>query len=58
MKLKHLMWIVTTVVAIVAMAAGVAVFVSRYLNTKKDMDYIECECEPDPDIVLDGEDAE
>ena len=58
MKFKHLMWIVTAVVGIVAMAAGVAVFVNRYLNTKKNMDYIECECEPDPDIVLDAEDAE
>ncbi|MEE1026759.1 MAG: hypothetical protein U0L55_07125 [Acutalibacteraceae bacterium] len=53
MKLKHFMWIITAVVAIVAMAAGVAVFVNRYLSAKKDMDYIECDCEPDPDIILD-----
>ena len=58
MKFRTLMWIIAAAVAVVAMAAGVAVFVNRYLNTKKNTDYIECECEPDPDIVLDGEDAE
>lgn len=53
MKFRTIMWIITGAVAIVAMAAGVAVFVNRYLNTKKDMDYIECECEPDPDVTFD-----
>ena len=53
MKLRTIMWIVAAGVAIIAMAAGVAVFVNRYLNTKKDMDYIECDCEPDADLLLD-----
>ena len=53
MKFRTIMWIITGAVAIVAMAAGVAVFVNRYLSAKKDMDYIECDCEPDPDIILD-----
>ena len=53
MKFRTLMWIIAAAVAVVAMAAGVAVFVNRYLNTKKDMDYIECDCEPVPDVLLD-----
>ena len=53
MKFRTLMWIITAAVAVVAMAAGVAVFVNRYLNTKKDLDYIECDCECDPDEILD-----
>ena len=55
MKFKHLMWIITAAVAVTAMAAGVAVFINRYLNHKKDIDYIECDCEPDPDFLLDEE---
>ena len=53
MKFRTIMWIITAAVAVVAMAAGVAVFVNRYLNTQKDMDYIECDYDPDPDVVLD-----
>ena len=53
MRFRTIMWIVAAAIAIIAMAAGVAVFVNRYLNTKKDMDYIECDCEPDLDLTLD-----
>lgn len=53
MKLRHIMWILAAVVAVTAMAAGVAVFINRYLNHKKDVDYIECDCDEDPDVLLD-----
>ena len=53
MKFRTLMWIIAAAIGVVAMAAGVAVFVNRYLNTKKDMDYIECECDSDPDVLFD-----
>lgn len=56
MKLKTFIWIIVAAVAVIGVAAGVTVLINRYLNTKKDMDYIECECEPDPDVV--EEDAE
>ncbi|MEE1048307.1 MAG: hypothetical protein U0M60_12915 [Clostridia bacterium] len=55
MKPRHIIWIITGVIAAVAISAGVAVLVNRYLNRKKDMDYIECDCEPDPDIVDEAE---
>lgn len=51
MKLKHLMWIITALVAVVTVAAGVAVLVNRYLNSKKELDYIECDCEEDDDLI-------
>ena len=41
MKLRHIMWILAAIVAVTAMAAGVAVFINRYLNHKKDVDYIQ-----------------
>jgi hypothetical protein len=34
-------------VAVVAMAAGVAVLVNRYLAAKNNTDYIECDCDND-----------
>ncbi len=49
MKLKHLAWIITALVAVVAMAAGVAVLVNRYLTDKGEVGYIECDCEDDED---------
>ena len=49
-KFKHLMWILTGLVAVVSMAAGVAVLVNRYLNSKKKLDYIECDCDVDSDL--------
>ena len=48
MKFRHVMWILAAADAVVSMAAGVAVFVSRYLNRGKETDYIECECDSDP----------
>lgn len=47
MKLRHVMWILTALVAVVAMAAGVAVLVNRYLASKNNTDYIECDCSAD-----------
>lgn len=55
MKLKHFVWIITAFVAVVSMAAGVAVLVNRYLNSKKKMDYIECDCEVDSDLFPEDE---
>ncbi len=56
MKLKHVLWILTALVAVVAMAAGVAVLINRYLAKKKQTDYIECDCEDD-DFDLDADAA-
>lgn len=48
MKAKHVLWIITGIVAAVAIAAGVAVFIDRVLHKEKPIDgYIECECEPE-----------
>ncbi len=51
MKARHILWILAAAVAVIAMAAGVAVVINRYLNHKKAVDYIECDCEPDPDFM-------
>ena len=52
MKLKHVLWILSGLVAVVTMAVGIAVVVDRFLNRKECPDgYIECETE-------DYEDAE
>jgi hypothetical protein len=47
MKLKHVLWIVTAITAIAAIAAGVAVFVNRFLAEEDEENYLECEVEPD-----------
>lgn len=47
MKLKHVMWIVSAIVAVAAMAAGIAVFVTRFLAEEDAENYLECEVEPD-----------
>ena len=47
MKLKHVMWIISGIVAVAAMAAGVAVFVSRFLTEEDEDNYLECEVAPD-----------
>jgi len=47
MKLKHVMWIVAAIVAVAAMAAGIAVFVTRFLSEEDEENYLECEIEPD-----------
>ncbi len=44
MKLKHLLWIVSGIVAVVAMAAGVAILIDRYVTHKECPDgYIDCD---------------
>lgn len=57
MKLRHVMWIITALVAVVSMAAGVAVLVNRYLNSKKKMDYIECDCDVDSELFSEDEEV-
>ncbi len=43
MKLKHVFWILSGIVAVVAMAAGIAVLVDRFITHKECPDgYIEC----------------
>lgn len=44
MKAKHVIWIITGIVAVVAMAAGIAVLVDKYFGDKiAKNNYIECE---------------
>lgn len=43
MKLKHVLWIVSAIVAVAAVVAGVAVFVTRFLAEEDEDNYIECE---------------
>lgn len=47
MKLKHIMWIITAIAAVAALAAGVAVFVNRFLAEEDEENYLECEVTPD-----------
>ena len=48
MKTSKVLWFITAIVGVVAMAAGVAVFVNKYLNaTKTCTEYIECDCTED-----------
>ncbi len=43
MKLKHVFWIFSALVATVAMAAGIAVVIDRFINRKECPDgYIDC----------------
>lgn len=43
MKLKHVFWVLSGIVAIVGLAAGIAVLVDRYINRKECPDgYIDC----------------
>ena len=46
MKTKfNIIWLISAIVGIVAMAAGVAVIVSKCISDKKERStYIECEC--------------
>lgn len=57
MTFKHVMWFISIVVAVVAMAAGVAVLVNRYLIDKNDEEYEFIECD-DEDGEEETEDAE
>ena len=43
MKLKHVLWIVSAIVAVAAVVAGVAVFVTRFLAEEDEDNYIECD---------------
>ncbi len=47
MKMKHVLWILTGIVAVAAMAAGIAVFVSKFLAEEDEENYLECEVEED-----------
>ena len=47
MKLKHFFWIASAIVA--AMAAGIAVFVSRFLKEEDEENYLECSDEEFPE---------
>jgi len=50
LKLRNVIWIVTAVIAIVSMAAGVAVLVTRHIsNNGEQYNYIKCECDSDED---------
>lgn len=43
MKLKHVLWTITGVIAIVTMAAGIAVIIDRLITRKECPDgYIDC----------------
>lgn len=54
MKAKHVLWIVSAIVAVTAMAVGIAVLVDRYLSRKECPDgYLTF----DSDELEDGEDA-
>ena len=47
MKLKHVLWILSGLVAVAALAAGIAVFVSKFLAEEDEENYLECEVEAD-----------
>jgi hypothetical protein len=47
MKLKHVLWILTGLVAVAALAAGIAVFVSKFLAEEDEENYLECEVDAD-----------
>ena len=43
MKIKHILWMISGIVAIVAMAAGIAVLIDRFVTRKECPDgYIDC----------------
>lgn len=51
MKLKHVLWIFTGIVAVVGLAVGVAIMVDRFISRKECPDgYIECDTQ-EPDIA-------
>ena len=47
MKMKHVLWILTGLVAVAALAAGIAVFVSKFLAEEDEENYLECEVDAD-----------
>ncbi|MBQ7288877.1 MAG: hypothetical protein IJW78_04025 [Clostridia bacterium] len=50
MSFKHIMWFISILVAVVAMAAGVAVLVNRYLIDKDNEEYEFIECDDEEEI--------
>ena len=51
MKVKHIFWILSGIVAVVAMAAGIAVVVDRFISRKECPEgYIECDTPDDAEI--------
>lgn len=51
MNFKHVMWFISVVVAVVAMAAGVAVLVNRFLIDKDNEEYEFIECEDEDEAT-------
>ena len=51
MSFKHIMWFISILVAVVAMAAGVAVLVNRYLIDKENEEYEFIECDEDDEVI-------
>ena len=49
MKAKHVLWIASAIVAVTAMAVGIAILVDRYISRK------EC---PDGYLTFDSDDLE
>ncbi len=47
MKAKHILWIISAIVAAAAVVAGVAVFVTRFLAEEDEANYIDCEIADD-----------
>ena len=45
MKSNKTLWVITAIIGIVAMAAGGAVLIKKYLGDRKTCtEYIECDC--------------
>lgn len=52
MKAKHVLWIISGIVAVAAMAAGIAVFIDRYLKNRECPDgYIDCSGEDELEFI-------
>ncbi len=51
MSFKHVMWFISILIAVVAMAAGVAVLVNRYLIDRDNEEYEFIECDEDDEVI-------
>lgn len=52
MKAKHIIWIVSAIVAVVAMAAGIAVIVDKYFGDRiAKKNYIECDSDEEEQLL-------
>lgn len=47
MKAKHIVCMISAIVALAAVVAGVAVFVTKFLAEEDEENYIECEVGPE-----------